>query len=176
MSSENVKSVWTQIARYATYIKILRTISTVFLQNRRHRYIRWSPEISHWVWHRLMMFIDCPFHTTMDVVASYASFQVGGKGYRQEGRNYTEYRAEICRNQISTVSASALAHYDGARRLRLMESEILSEGNQKFWFQDAVLQNVCSKVWMLLFLIPPWRLEHILCESDMLAFAFLIPK
>lgn len=74
---------------------------------------------------------------------------------------------------IYTVSASALADYDGARRLRLMESEILSEGNQKFWFQDAVLQNVCSKVWMLLFFIPPWRLEHILwkwhvgiCVSD----------
>ena len=33
---------------------------------------------------------------------------------------------------IYTVSASALADYDGARRLRLMESEILSEGNQKF--------------------------------------------
>lgn len=49
-----------KILRYAKYIKILRTISTVFLQKKRHRYIRWSPEISVSFFHRLMMFIDCP--------------------------------------------------------------------------------------------------------------------
>ena len=45
-----------------------------------------------------MMFIDCPFHTTMDVVASYASFQVGGRVIAKKGEitlNIEQKYAEI---------------------------------------------------------------------------------